>query len=195
MANMNIRPYVQRQRAASAAETGTRILAAAIELFVEVGAEPTLDAVATRAGVTVQTVLRRYGSKEGLHLAAVADVRARVAESRGAAPVGDIAGAVANLAQHYAEWGDIVLRLLAKESAGPAIGSATQEGRAFHHAWVERVFAPQLEVVEPSSRPRRLAQLVVITDIYAWKVLHRDLGLPNAEVEATLVDLIARLLA
>src|SRR4051812_40749892 len=101
------RPYVQRRRAESAAETERRILEAAKEQFLATGDVPTLEAVARRAGVAVQTVLRRFGSKEGLLDAASAHVGDLIADQRGAAPVGDIAGAVANLLDHYAEWGEL----------------------------------------------------------------------------------------
>jgi hypothetical protein len=41
---------------------------------------------------------------------------------------------------------------------------------------------------------RRLAQLVAVTDIYAWKVLRRDLGLDRDAVEASVRDLAHRIL-
>jgi AcrR family transcriptional regulator len=192
---MKSRPYVQRRRAEQASETLARILAAAIALFVEGGAEPTLEAVASRAGVTVQTVLRRFGSKDGLHLAAVEDARRRIADARDAAPVGDIPGAVANLIDHYEEWGDVVVRLLAMEEMRPAAAKATAEGRVFHHAWVERVFAPLLDRVPAAERRLRTASLVAVTDVYVWKVLRRDLGLPRPDVETAVADLVRRTLS
>ena len=92
--------------------------------------------------------------------------------------------------EHYAEWGAIALRVLDIERTlpGPA-----RDGRAFHHAWVARVFEPQLSRSKHPGRTR--AQLVAVTDVYVWKVLHHDLGLPRPEVEATLVDLVNRVLA
>jgi AcrR family transcriptional regulator len=59
-------------RAKAAEATRGKILESARELFAELPYDRvSLDAVAARAGVTVQTVLRRFGSKEDL-LAAVA---------------------------------------------------------------------------------------------------------------------------
>lgn len=192
---MKVRPYVQRRRAEQSSATEARILEAAIALFVEGGATPTLDAVATRAQVTVQTVLRRFGSKDGLHQAAVEHARRRISDSRDAAPVGDVAGAVANLVDHYDEWGDIVVRLLAMEQVQPAAADVTAEGRAFHRAWVERVFAPLLDRLPPAERRLRSAAVVAVTDVYVWKILARDLGLSRAEVETTVADLVRRTLA
>ncbi|MFL5885485.1 MAG: helix-turn-helix domain-containing protein, partial [Thermoleophilaceae bacterium] len=61
------RPYRMTARAEAAAATGERILEAAAELFhARPFDEVTLEDVARRAGVSSQTVIRRYGSKEGL---------------------------------------------------------------------------------------------------------------------------------
>ena len=182
-------------RAEAAEATHGRILEAARGLFGELPYDQvSLDAVAVRAGVTVQTVLRRFGSKEGL-LAAVAEWRsARIRAERDVTEVGDLAGAIANLVEDYERWGNEVLHFLAQEDRIPAIREVTQRGRAYHHAWVRRVFAPQLRRVTPEQRERRIAQLIAATDLYTWKILHRDLGLGRAEVEEALRDLAGQIL-
>src|SRR2546423_13690457 len=64
---MKTRPYRQEQRAATVAANRERILQAALDLFAELPMEQiTLAAVAERAGVGVQTVIRRFGGKDGL---------------------------------------------------------------------------------------------------------------------------------
>jgi AcrR family transcriptional regulator len=107
-------------RAEAAEATGERILDAALELF---GERPTdqipLDEVASRAGVSVQTVIRRFGGKEGLLAAAVDREASRVSGQRDQAPTGDVAGAVKVLVDHYEELGDRVLRLLGEEDRIP----------------------------------------------------------------------------
>ncbi|HEY7850198.1 MAG TPA: helix-turn-helix domain-containing protein, partial [Ktedonobacterales bacterium] len=61
------RRYRMTSRATAAAETAQRILRATTDLYMERWLEDlTLEEVAARAGVTVQTVLRRFGSKTGL---------------------------------------------------------------------------------------------------------------------------------
>lgn len=192
---MKHRSYVQGRRAAAAAETAERILTAAAELFLESGQSPTLEATAQRADVAVQTILRRFGSKEGLRAAAMQAYRRRVVDLRDQAPVGDLAGAVANLGQHYAESADVALRLLAIETTSPELMAVTREARGVHRAWVERVFAPFLAGLEVPDRERRTVQAIVATDVYTWKLLHRDLGLARADTESTIVDLLARIFA
>ena len=182
-------------RAKAAEATWSKILEAARGLFGELPYDQvSLNAVAAQAGVTVQTVLRRFGSKEGL-LAAVAAWRsARIRAERDATQVGDLAGAIANLVEDYERWGDEVLHFLAQEDRIPAIREVTQRGRAYHHAWVRRVFAPQLSRVTPEQRERRIVQLIAVTDLYAWKILRRDLGLGRDEVEEALCDLASQIL-
>lgn len=59
-------------RAATAAETADKILAATKQLFTEnTIAEITLAAIAQRSGVTVQTILRRFGDKDTVFAEAI----------------------------------------------------------------------------------------------------------------------------
>lgn len=185
------RPYRMTARAATTHATGERILDATDDLFRAGPVERiTLEAVATRAGVTVQTVIRRFGSKDGLIGAAATRGAERVRRQRDEAPVGDVAGAVTNLLDHYEEMGELALRLLAEEDTVPAMREVAQTGRRLHRRWVERTFSPQLAGSRGAKRTRRLAQLVAVTDVYTWKLLRRDAGLGRAEVERALRELI-----
>src|SRR5262249_48122855 len=84
------RAYRMSARAAAVAERGRRTLAAPRGLFVEMAfAEITLQATAARAGVTLQTVLRRFGSKPRLIAAAAEEGMAEIEAQRGQAPVGN----------------------------------------------------------------------------------------------------------
>lgn len=77
------RPYRSRLRAEQAAQTRLRILEAAGELFAQGGyAATTIDAIAARASVAVDTVYAVFGTKKAL-LSALIDhrVTGRVEES------------------------------------------------------------------------------------------------------------------
>jgi AcrR family transcriptional regulator len=182
-------------RAESAAATGERILDAAVELFWEHSWESiSLDEVARRAGVSVQTVIRRFGGKEGL-LAAGADRETeRVSRERAQAPVGDAAGAVRVLIDHYEDMGDRVLKLLAEEERSPTVRGVVERGRALHRQWCAQVFSRALDGRAGVERERRLAQLVTICDVYSWKLLRRDAGLSRRQTELALVELLNPLL-
>lgn len=188
------RPYRMGARAEAAEETKRRIVEAAIDLYTErYYDQVSLEDVAGRAGVTVQTVLRRFGSKEGLIDAATEVVHEQVMSQRSEAPVGDIAGVVENLLDHYEEWGDNVLRLLAQEERVPAFRRVVEAGRALHYEWVERTFAPFLAGRGGEDRRRLLAELVVLCDVYTWKILSRDLGLSREQTALALREMITAL--
>jgi AcrR family transcriptional regulator len=187
------RSYRMTARAEAAKATGERILSTATEAFLTHPYEQvSLDDVARGAGVTVQTVLRRFGSKEGLVAAAAEVGMERVRADRARAPIGDLAGAVRNLIDHYEEWGARVLRMLAQEEQVPPFRRVTDAGRQLHRGWVERTFAPWLRG-SGADRARRLAQLVAVTDVYVWKLLRRDQGLSRSGTERTLLELLQRI--
>jgi AcrR family transcriptional regulator len=185
------RPYRMSSRAEAAAATGERILDATEALFLAGPVDRmTLEAIAARAAVTVQTVIRRYGSKDGLIEAAAERAAERVRRQRAEAPIGDVAGAVTNLLDHYEAMGEHSLRLLAEEDASPTMREIAANGRDLHRRWVERTFAPQLAGRRGAGRARRMAQNSAITDVYTWKLLRRDAGLSRAQVEQAVRELI-----
>ncbi len=190
------RPYRMRARADAAAETGRRIVSAMQELFAEQPYDRiTVDAVATRAGVTVQTVLRRFGSKEGLFVAAAQEGRAQILAQRGAAPAGNRPAAVRNLFDHYERWGRVAMRLLEQEERFPQIAEIARDGRRIHAEWVERVFGPELARLRGRTRARRHTQLIALTDVYVWKLLRRDLAVARADAEEIVLGMIDALCA
>jgi AcrR family transcriptional regulator len=181
-------------RAEASEETRQRILEAAQQLFGELlYAQVTLQAVADRAGVGIQTVIRHFTSKEQLFAAVVEWTSRQISAERDLAPIGEVSGAVKNLIDIYERWGDHVLNRLAQEQQTPAIREVTDAGRRHHHAWVERAFGPLLADGPMSKRKQRLVQLVAVTDLFVWKVLRRDLGLSREETESAVRDLVTRI--
>lgn len=188
----NKRPYRMSKRALAAEETGQRILTAAMESYMAWWLEDlTLEDVATRAGVTVQTVLRRFGSKSGLIQAVGERLYREVTSQRSQAPVGNITGAVANLMDHYEAVGDLVIRTLAQEGRHEVLRTFTERGRAVHRAWVETTFAPFLAVQPAANRVDVLTRLIVVTDVYVWKLLRRDMGLSREQAEHAIAGMVS----
>ncbi|WP_165821087.1 TetR/AcrR family transcriptional regulator [Nocardioides gansuensis] len=178
-------------RADAARQTGERILAAALDHFAAAYYdEVTLDAIAVDAGVSVQTVIRRFGSKEGIVRALVQVSRPRTESQRAEAPVGDIRGAVANLVEHYESEGDLILHVLRQELRVPAYAEVSAHGRRVHAEWIGRVFAPWLDAERGVDRRRMLAQLVAVCDLYTWFLLRRQQGLSQRQTELALVELL-----
>lgn len=188
------RPYRMGARAEAAEATATRVLDVAVQLFTDKPYdEVSLELIAAEAGLSKRTVLRRFGSKEALFGEAMTRARDEMIAHRQAAPVGDVAGAVANVIDQYERWGRNRLRLLEQEDRIPLIAEWVRGGREWHWGWVERVFAPQLKGLRGGQRKRRAAALVVLTDVYTWRLLRLDLELSRADTERTLVDMINRL--
>ncbi|MBO9533793.1 MAG: TetR/AcrR family transcriptional regulator [Solirubrobacteraceae bacterium] len=180
---------MQRARADASAQTRARILGAVHEhAQATLDLDPTLAAIADRAGVSVQTVLRHFGSRDALLDAAIDAVGREVADER-AAPPGDLDVAVRTLVEHYELRGDFVLRMLAREPDDARLARVVALGRAQHRAWVEAVFAPWLDAAG-EGRETLIDLLVVATDLYSWKLLRRDRGLSASTVEARLRRLV-----
>ncbi len=188
------RSYRMSARAEAAEATVRRVLDVAVLLFTDNPYDDvSLDQVAAEAGVTKRTVLRRFGSKEALFGEAMTVARDEMIAHRQEAPVGDVAGTVANVVGQYERWGTNRLRLLEQEDRIPLIAEWVQGGREWHWGWVERVFAPQLKGLRGAERKRRHAALVVLTDVYTWRLLRLDQKLSRADTERTLLDRINRL--
>jgi AcrR family transcriptional regulator len=199
--NMNMQPaspprrYRMNARAVAAAATAERILDATVEVFWEhQGEQLSLDEVARRAGVTVQTVIRRFGGKHALFVAAVDRETERARHDRDRAPVGDVAAAVHVLLDSYEVKGDRMLGVLAEEQRLPSMAVILDRGRGLHREWCARVFASALDGLTGLERNRRLAQLVAVCDVYTWKLLRRDSGLSRRQTELAMVELLTPIL-
>jgi len=167
------RSYRQGARALAAAETHQRILASLMKRLEDTAYEDIrLEQVAADAGVTVQTVLRRFGSKEELLLASAKAFGEQILERRAAA-TGGTREAVSALVDDYEITGDVTIRLLAQERFEP-VRRVLALGRSAHRDWVERSFARALQGTARSLREQRIAALIVATDVYTWKLLRRD---------------------
>lgn len=204
MAQDSKRPYKKVARAKAQERTRETLLqAAAEEVERDRWTQTSLESVAERAGVTKQTALRHFGSKQGLLDAVIGRTSSIVVKERAEALVGDVPGAIANLVRHYERYGDMVIRMLpyrdavvrvlGHEHRSSLVRRAVDRGQEVHEEWVLRTFEPQLANLDSPTRERRLAQLVAVCDVYVWKVLRRDLGLDVPQVEAALVELIERL--
>jgi AcrR family transcriptional regulator len=178
------RRYLMTARAAKAEATRARIRMSAVELYCHRAIEHfTLEEVAGRAGTTVQTVLRAFGSKDELIYAALEEMAAGGMFTRPARP-GDVKAAVSAFFDIYESVGDLVMARLNEERRRPALKPTLDQGRDNHRDGVRTVFAPQLERVAGAARAQLLAALIVITDVYVWKLLRRDMAQSRPAAEA-----------
>lgn len=175
--DMKKRTYEMRARGEATAATHDAIIDSAIATFEsQRSVAITLAAVAATAGVTVKTVLRHFGSREGLVEAAWKRIYADVMAER-AAPPDDRDAALRILIGHYETRGLVVLGVLADEDKDPWARRVTDAGRTAHRSWVVDVFGADLPTAS-DQRQRLVDVLVIATDIYSWKLLRVDRDLP-----------------
>jgi AcrR family transcriptional regulator len=191
------RRYEMSSRERARAATREAILDAAVDLFTPAWFdEVTLGDVATRAGVSQQTVVNHFGSKIGLYLAGVSErVAPSIAETRSGVAQGDVAAAVAAVVRDYERTGDGTVRMLALADRVEELQEVVRGGRVWHRAWVEEVFAPQLARRRGAARERVLRLLVTVLDASTWKTLRRDEGLDAVRTEEHLRALVDGVLA
>jgi len=191
----HLRPYRQKARAQASAETADRIRSAFMARMERFWFdEIRMEDVASDAGVTVQTVIRRFGGKEGLLAAGQSSIDTDIMAARQVAR-GDCAGALDVLIAEYEKLGNLFIRLLAQEQRYAPIKATTDRGRAQHRDWVGWVFAPWLEQMPAQERRRAHDKLVIGLDVYVWKLVRVDMQRSVTELRRTMIDLCAAALA
>lgn len=184
------RPYRQTARAASAEANKVSALEAfRRRLEGDWFEDIRLDDVAQDAGVTVQTVIRLFGGKDGL-IDATMDRMAKAINLNRGAPTDDASLLVKRIIEDYEQIGDLVMRLLAQEERHPAIRKVTDFGRSEHRASLGKAFAAALSPLPETEARQRLDALVVATDLYVWKLIRRDMRRPVSELQALMESLI-----
>jgi AcrR family transcriptional regulator len=189
------RRYTQGARAQTAEATANRIVEAFLaRLMTQWYDEITLDRVAEDAGVTVQTVVRRFGGKEGLLGSAVKVLGAQI-DARRAAPPGDLKRQVDNLVKDYEAVGDGVIRLLALEPRYAVIQEVFDFGRSEHRQWVSTAFAEPLSRLDAKTRERAIDALVIATGVFTWKLLRREMARSVAATSETMRTMIESIIS
>ncbi len=184
------RAYRQTRRADATERTRAAILAAAQAAFrADPGGDPSLEAVADRAGVSTRTVIRQFGSKDGLMTAAIEDGMAANATDREVAP-GDVENAVRKLVAHYEADGDEVMRWLGLAERLPHVRRITERGTEMHVEWVEATFRPHLEGLSRAARRARVAAIATALDVYTWHLLRRREGLGREATREAILALV-----
>ncbi len=183
-------------RAEAAEQTLVRIQDAALDLFCSRPfPEVTLQAIAETAGVTLQTVLRRYGSKENLFTQAAKSRTQAIFDGREVPLPGDPASIVESIVASYEQMGDLNWRGVQQEEQFPLVKRVFDTARARHRAWVESAFANVIEHARGAERERRVLLLFAATDFYIWKLFRRDLELGRVATTTLMLDIVRAHLA
>ena len=183
-----------RARAEAVEATRERIARAAMQRFL---AEPyddvTIASVARDAGVSHQTLLNHFESKDGLFAAAAERFSADLAASREGRAAPDPESVVALLMEQFERSGDGNVRLALLHERIETVRAGLEQGRANHQVWLAEVFADRLPS-DPAERRRTLAALHAATDVYTWKLLRRDLGHGRRATQRIMTDMVRAIL-
>jgi AcrR family transcriptional regulator len=186
------RPYRQALRAQQTLANTETIVGATVALIKRarrVG-DVTLEDIARESGLTVRSVLRRFGSRDRVFEAAFLRLKEEFGALRVATPPGDIDAAIRSLMDQYERMGMVNIRGLREEEDMPLLHRVLDEARGFHRDWLCHVFGPHLARLSPAERERRLTALYAATDIYLWKLLRRDLKCDRRSTAETLKRLV-----
>ena len=172
------RRYDNASRAAGAQQTRERIMQAALECFYEHSYEAvTFARVAERAGVSPQTVVLHFKTKENL-VSETARWWSPREEGLRETATADPVEAAEKIVARYEATGTAVMHVLAIEDSVPGVAPILERGRTSHREWVERTFG-KLIARSGAVRERQIMQLVVAYDIYTWSVLRRVLSVAD----------------
>ena len=181
-------------RARDAERTGERIVDAMLARFETTPYEHIrIEDVATDAGVTGQTVLRRFGSKPALMNATEERELARIVAAREAAAQASPVETIQALVLHYERYGALILKTYSEAPLVPGLPEIAAQGRAFHVDWCRRTFALDASVSE-SDAARRTAQIIAICDATTWRILRFDGALDPSQTESAHRELLLPLL-
>lgn len=187
--------YTMRARAEGVAATRDRIARAMLKLALAQAYEDiTLVAIAQASGVSHQTVLNHFESKEGVAAAAAQVLAEETGDARAKARPGDVPGAIGVLVGEYERIGDANARWAMSAERLGSLAPWLDEARAGHQTWLQRIFGATLPK-PPAARRRAIVALHAATDVYTWKLLRRDLRLTRHETEAVMVDVVKGVLA
>jgi AcrR family transcriptional regulator len=182
--------YTMRSRAESVAATRDRIARAMLKLALAQPYEDiTLVAIAQASGVSHQTVLNHFESKEGVAAAAAQVLADETGNARAKARPGDVPGAIGVLVGEYERIGDANARWAMSAERLGSLAPLLDEARAGHQTWLQWIFGTMLPKT-PAAQRKAIVALHAATDVYTWKLLRRDLQLTRPETEAVMVDLV-----
>jgi AcrR family transcriptional regulator len=193
---MKERPYRMTARADAAELTGQRIIDCMLERLRTLPCERIrLEDIAADAGVTSQTVIRRFGSKPALMVTTVERELGRIAAKREAALRSSAAETVRALVEHYEEYGLLILKTYSEAPLVPGLPEIVARGRVYHLEWCRRAFSEHLPPrLDDLSRQRRLAQIVSVCDATTWRILRFDGRLTSAQTELAIAELLGPIL-
>lgn len=196
MTNMKERTYRMTARAEATEATGQRVIDGMLARLRTTPYERIrIDDIAADAGVTPQTVIRRFGSKAALMTTTVERELQRIVEKRESALRSTPARTIRALVEHYDEYGSLILKTYSEAPLVPGLPEIVARGRSYHLDWCRRAFSTDLAPQpDDATRQRRVAQILAICDATTWRILRIDGGLSPEQTELAISELLTPLL-
>ena len=189
------RTYRMEARQEAVDSTSERILQAAYDMWLKWPYDQiTVEAVAVSAGVSRQTVVRHFGTKDELAMAVV-DWQVPHEEASRVALPGDVPRAIERLIDRYETMGDGNVRILELEGRVPAVSYLLEQARESHRNWVTTILLPSDAPRRGRERDQIILALYAATDVTLWKLLRRDLGQTRPTVEAIIRRMVEGVIA
>ena len=176
------------------------VVDAMLQLYAEGNLDPSSDEIAERAGLSPRSLFRYFDDLDDLVRVAIGRQHERLL------PRARLDVSVDSpLAARVARLVDQRLRLFDKISSvgivsrvrapfQPLIASELAISRSFLRRQIEQLFEPELTARDPADAAGSLAAIDVLTSFESLHLLQHDQQLSPAQIEATLVRTIARLL-
>lgn len=188
------RTYNKTARAEAEQATGEAILDAALNAFSsELFDRVTLHQIATASGVTVQTVIRRFGTKEELFELLANREGQRIITEREVPVQKGLHAALHALVMHYEHDGDMMLNFIQQEHLFEPVRKLVVRGREVHREWVKTHCNNLLSGCSEEQCEHNLLAAITATDLYTWKLLRRDHRLDPESVVSVMYRIITAL--
>lgn len=173
---------------------------AMVDLLLEQGRLPSVQEVASRAGVSTSSVYRYVDNLDALRMDAIARTRDRYAalfelHAPAGAALGDrIRALVAVRATNYETLAPVARLVRARAGDQPAMAEVLATVRLEQHGQVVELFGPELEGRSASEASDLVATVLALTSFEAWD-LQRSLGRSPAQIRRSWRTALTRLLS
>jgi AcrR family transcriptional regulator len=176
------------------------VVDAMLELYAEGNLVPSSDEIAERAGLSPRSLFRYFDDLDDLVRVAISRQHERLLpvaqlDVAADAPLADrVARLVAQRQRLFARVASVGIISRVRAPFQPLIASELAISRSYLRRQIEQLFAPELAAMGAAGAAQRIAAIDVLTSFESLHLLQHDQQLTVAQIEATLVSAIARLM-
>jgi AcrR family transcriptional regulator len=186
-------------RSARGERTREAVLEALVELVEAGEPNPSAPRIAEQAGISVRSIYVHFASLEDLRLALVERVTLMVIERLAVIDPHQPTEVKADLlcgqrARINEDLGSLLLAAERQEHDAPEFAKSRAFGRQSSRAQIERVFAAELEALDPAARTRRVAAVDALIGLHSWRLLRTAHGLTPDEARLATREGVQQLL-